>query len=178
MKSAYAKRLIIAGLVLTIAVIAFGAWKMTELKPETLAPPALTWEQLKTVPDRSRIKARINGQELELEVVNTPQSMTQGLSDRVIVGSDGMLFVFPQLMRPKFWMKDMRINLDMVWLNQNKIQEITPNVLRPPDLAYPYELPTYQPAQPVTGVLEVSAGEAARQGWQPGATIEFVSILE
>lgn len=64
--------------------------------------------------------------ELLLELVKTPASTTQGLSDRPSLRShdnqeiDGMLFVFEQEQPLSFWMKDMHFEIDICWLRQGR----------------------------------------------------------
>jgi uncharacterized protein len=94
----------------------------------------------------------------ELEVVNTPQSISQGLSGRDEIGSGGMLFIFNQELTPKFWMKDMKLNLDLIWIKDNQVVDITKNVPSPSLETSLNELPTYSPSQPVSMVLEVKSG--------------------
>jgi uncharacterized protein len=94
----------------------------------------------------------------ELEIVNTPQSISQGLSGRDEIGSGGMLFIFNQELAPKFWMKDMKFDLDLIWIKDNQVVEITKNVPSPTLETSLNELPTYSPSQPVSMVLEVKSG--------------------
>lgn len=124
--------------------------------------------------DRQHILVDLGQQSaLELEVVNTPDSITLGLSGRDKIGADGMLFVFGQPRRPVFWMKEMKFNLDLIWINEGKIVEITPNVPAPAVTTPLYELPTYTPQQAVDMVLEVEAGNAKLWNVQAGDTITF-----
>lgn len=109
-----------------------------------------------------------DSQKLQLEVVNTPQSITQGLSGRDEIGADGMLFVFDRAQTPRFWMKEMKFDLDMIWIKEMKVVEITKNVPAP-DLSVPLnQLPTYGPNQPVEMVLEVEAGKVGQWGIEVG----------
>lgn len=103
-------------------------------------------------------------QQLKLEIVNTPQSIMQGLSGRDELGADGMLFIFDQSIAPQFWMKEMKFNLDMVWIDQQRIVEIIQDVPAPDPGTDLSELPTYGPKQPASMVLEVEAGKVIE--WQ------------
>src|SRR6266852_507512 len=43
--------------------------------------------------------------------------------------NQGMLFVFnSKQIRPSFWMKDMLIPLDFIWISNGKVAEITPDI--------------------------------------------------
>jgi uncharacterized membrane protein (UPF0127 family) len=64
--------------------------------------------------------------ELLVELVKTPASARQGLSDRPTLRShndqaiDGMLFVFESAQPLSFWMKDMQFAIDICWLRQGR----------------------------------------------------------
>lgn len=126
------------------------------------------------IPDRERVTLQTSEQKkFTVEVVNTPASVTQGLSGRDQIGADGMLFVFEQTHVPTFWMKEMKFNLDLVWIRNNEVIEVTKNVPAPvdPDAV----LPLYSPTQRVNMVLEVPAGQADQLDLQPG---QMLSIFQ
>ena len=75
-----------------------------------------------------------------------------------------MLFLFPNYHIPVFWMKDTRIPLDMIWLKDDIIMEITPDI----PVSTSQTLPTYSPQVPVDSVLELPAGFCAAHNLQPG----------
>jgi uncharacterized protein len=109
-----------------------------------------------------------DSKKLQLEIVNTPQSIEQGLSGRDEIGADGMLFIFDQSKIPQFWMKEMKFDLDLVWIRELIVVEITENVTAP-DLNTPLsQLTTYTPKQPVDMVLEVEVGKAKEWGLMVG----------
>lgn len=114
----------------------------------------------------------IAGTPIVVEVARTADEQALGLSNRLTLPADhGMLFVYTEKVTPRFWMKEMRIPLDMIWIADGRITEITPRVPAPqlatPDAA----LPLYTPSAPVTMVLEVNAGTAERLGWKVGDTV-------
>ncbi len=112
--------------------------------------------------------------EITVEVVTTPESVQRGLSGRTEIGSDGMLFIFPQVSQQVFWMKEMNFDLDMVWIADGKIVGITPNVPKPasPDLG-PSQLQRYASPTGVNMVLEVPAGTAKQWQLQVGDALEL-----
>lgn len=105
----------------------------------------------------------------QIEISDTPEKRQQGLSDRTDVPQDyGMLFIFPEAGDYGFWMKDMHVAIDMLWLaDDGTIRGITANVS--PD-TYPN---TFHPPVPVRYVLETKAGEAARKGWSVGTKLSL-----
>lgn len=119
-------------------------------------------------------QARMGNEIVELEVTRTPRQKALGLMYRdSLAANHGMLFSFdpPQLVG--FWMKNVKIPLDMVFLREGEIKAIEANV--PPCHQLP--CPTYSPAIIIDQVIELRGGRAAELGLQPGehVTIEFFS---
>lgn len=102
-------------------------------------------------------KSSVIVKDLELLVENaqTPKQWEKGLGGRDgLSGIDGMLFSFPHYHVPVFWMKDMRFPIDIIWLSDGVIVDIT----RSAPVATGDKLPTYSPRTPINMVLEVNAG--------------------
>lgn len=107
----------------------------------------------------------LGSNELVVELAQTPVQWEKGLSGRnTLEGIDGMLFLFPHYHIPLFWMKDTHVALDMIWIKDNQVLEITPDV-QPNSSATP---PTYSPSQAVDTVLEVPAGWSKVNNVQAG----------
>ncbi len=115
---------------------------------------------LRSIPDHSKVFILLGDKELEVEVVNTSESITQGLSGRESIGADGMLFILPERRVPTFWMKEMKFDLDMIWIDDYKVVDITTKVPKPEEDLNLRELPLYSPSQVVDMVLEVEKGKA------------------
>jgi uncharacterized protein len=96
----------------------------------------------------------------EVEVAKTSEEHSRGLMFRESLGSDNaMLFIFSGEGQQLFWMKDMLIPLDIVWLNQDLevvyiLQDVLPCEEDP--------CPVYGPSEPALYVVELSAGTASR----------------
>lgn len=120
---------------------------------------------------------KVGGQNLQIEIADTPEKMAAGLSGRPSLNSNqGMLFDFKnQKVFPQFWMKDMNFNLDLIWIADGKIVGITPNVPAPvkdqgskiKDAA----VPSYSPPKPVDQVLEVNAGWSEKNNIEVGEEV-------
>ena len=110
---------------------------------------------------------------IELEVTRTPQQQQLGLMYRdqpSLPDNRGMLFSFDEPKIARFWMKNVLISLDMVFLLDGKIQAIEANVPPCNTLA----CPTYGPEDLlVNQVIELRGGRAAELELQPGDTIEI-----
>ncbi len=81
------------------------------------------WQSKKTDLDRQLIPIQIGEHQLNVEVVSLPEDITLGLGNRNEIGSDGMLFVFPERRLVSFWMHQMRFPLDIVdrWRSRNRV---------------------------------------------------------
>ncbi len=101
------------------------------------------------------------------EVVTDPAAQERGLGGRTDVPADyGMLFVFPQDDTVGFWMKDMLVPIDIIWLSDTgTILGIDADVATS---TYPN---VFYPPEPVKYVLETRAGNAAAQGWTVGTAL-------
>ncbi|MCW6035754.1 DUF192 domain-containing protein [Spirulina subsalsa FACHB-351] len=117
--------------------------------------------------------AQLGGQDIELEVARTPQEQAIGLMFRdEMPDNRGMLFIFSSAQRVNFWMKNVSIPLDMLFLRDGTIQAIARNV--PPCLQAP--CPTYGPNLDIDQVIELRGGRAAELGVQVGdrVSIDFL----
>lgn len=106
------------------------------------------------------IKSNITLKDIPLvvETNQTPKQWEKGLSGRSNLDNiDGMLFIFPQYHIPLFWMKDMRFPIDIIWISNGKVVDITANA----PVETSDKLPTYSPRVPINMVLETRAGWAA-----------------
>ena len=134
---------------------------------------ALSSRLSRAIQDHSIQRLQIGDSELQVEVVNSPSSIAQGLSGRPEIGADGMLFLMPARGEVQFWMPDMQFDLDLVWIDRGQIVGITRNVPRPPPGTSKLDLPLYPSPTAVEWVLEVEAGFAEANGWQIGDMIKL-----
>ena len=96
------------------------------------------------------------------EAADTPAKREMGLMNRTYLNQDaGMLFIFPTPQQQSFWMKNMRIPLDIVFITaDNHVLEIYASV--PPCTSDPCTL--YTSSAPIKYALEVNSGFCARNG--------------
>lgn len=109
----------------------------------------------------------ING--IYFEIASTTSARMQGLSGRSIIPYNyAMLFIFATDSRYGFWMKDMRVPIDIVWLSD------TGHVVGIDHSVQPNTYPrVFYPSQPVKYVLEMRAGSALQRGWKDGTTVNI-----
>jgi hypothetical protein len=100
------------------------------------------------------IKIEIGGEELEVWVAKTIKEREKGLSGiEKLENNEGMLFVFPLGSNSSFWMKDMLIPIDIIWIDSDKkVVDIKENL-------FPESYPDLiNSAKEISYVLEVNAG--------------------
>ncbi len=128
----------------------------------------------------------INSKTIRVAVADTDLKRTQGLSDRKQLSDDqGMLFVFEQPGMHSFWMKDMKFDIDIIWIKKNNLPDglkhtivgITANVPAPvknKGLGFnDYALPLYSPPEPVDMVLETRAGWSKKYNIEIGDEVKL-----
>lgn len=110
----------------------------------------------------------INGQKLSVEIADSPVKKAKGLSGRKSLPEDqAMLFIYQNPTIPKFWMKEMKFAIDIVWIKGGKVLQVSKNV-SPENLPFPK---TISPEKQVDSVLEITAGMAEKLAIKPGDKI-------
>ena len=114
-----------------------------------------------------------------VELADTPDKRIRGLSGRVSLESGtGMLFIFEKPERFRFWMREMEITLDIVWIGSNcEVVDVSENVPFPDPETPLDELPRFSPESRAKFVLEINGGEAAESGLGVGDSVEFLSDI-
>ncbi len=125
-------------------------------------------------PQLNTTKLIINNHELQVETVTTPEKMALGLSGRDELGSDGMLFIFSEKQPLSFWMKEMKFSIDIIWIAENQVIEITPSAPIPEKNVSLSQLPRYSPQAAADMVLEIPAGKSHELGIAIGSTVFLV----
>ena len=112
---------------------------------------------------------------VDVKVANTADTRKKGLSGVKSLGANqGLLFVFEANdSKPIFWMKDMNIAIDMIWIANQKVVQIDADVPAPAPGTADKDLKLYPAHQPVEYVLEVNAGFAEERGIAVGDSFEF-----
>ncbi len=72
---------------------------------------------------------QINQQKIKVEVAESQEKIIQGLSGKESLCADcGMLFILPESEKHVFWMKEMKFDLDFVWIKGNRVVRIDENI--------------------------------------------------
>ena len=125
------------------------------------------------LPERTTVTIRGHG--IEAEVARSATEQSRGLSGRArLEPNAGLVFPYARAGRLGFWMKEMRFDLDLVWIRDGRIVDISAFVPAPRAGASMLDaLPTFHPKEPADTVLEVVAGTAKVRGWQVGDVATF-----
>ena len=109
---------------------------------------------------------------LQVEIADTPLRRARGYMFRDAVGpEDGMLFLFEDEEIHSFWMKNVRIHLDILWISgDGTVVHVEANV--PPCRADP--CPSVVPMAQASRVLELAGGRAAELELAVGSLVEFL----
>jgi hypothetical protein len=105
--------------------------------------------------------------DMQFEVVTSTAAQELGLSNRPSIPDNyGMLFVFPVAYRYGFWMKDMLVPIDIIWLSDTGDILLIDHSVDPS--TYPH---AFYPPSPVRYVLETKAGFATQHAWDVGTHV-------
>ena len=114
----------------------------------------------------------LDDQRLVVEVADSPDTQTQGLSNRPSLPENtGMLFVFSDYRQRNFWMKEMQFPIDMIWISDTRVVGIEKNVPTPTSS----QLLIYTSPEAVNYVVEVNAGWADRHGISVGSSFRLLN---
>lgn len=116
----------------------------------------------------------INGNKLKVEIADSESKRNKGLSGRESLATDsGMLFVYPRSAQHPFWMKGMKISLDFVWINADRVVDIIPGVPPPDPGTKDVDLPIYSSKFDTDKILEVNAGVVQMLNIKVGDSIKL-----
>lgn len=120
---------------------------------------------------------KIENVEIQIEIAKSNEERSKGLSNRTKLDEKaGMLFVFSQKSKPVFWMKDTKIPLDIIWINDNKVIGIDKNVPIEENVI-DNKLKKYPAPNIVDYVLEVNAGFSDKYNIKLGQMISGLEQL-
>jgi len=111
----------------------------------------------------------INGEKFKIEEVSTPEKAALGLSGRESMCEKcGMLFVFGANDYRGFWMKDMKFDLDIIWISGDRVVYLAKNLSYEKGMAE-----SVVPEAKADKVLEINAGMSDKIGIKIGDEVNF-----
>ncbi len=105
-----------------------------------------------------------------IEVASTKEERIQGLKNREKISENqGLLFILPEERESSFWMKNVAIPLDIIWVNKDK------EVVFVKENAQPCQedCPKISPGKRAKYVLEVKGGMCQKKGIEIGSKLQF-----
>jgi uncharacterized membrane protein (UPF0127 family) len=122
--------------------------------------------EIKTIP------LYIGSEKFVVEIADTVKKQMLGLMYRESIPDDyGMLFVYPGPDYHSMWMKNCKVNLDIIFLDNNK-RVINMYINVPPCFKEPCE--SYPSKRPARYALELRGNRAKELNLQPGDAIFFI----
>lgn len=107
-------------------------------------------------------------------IADEPHERMRGLS---FVDSmeeyEGMMFFFQEYGHYPFWMKDMKFDLDLIWIRDNTVVDISTYASSAPER----QMDLYASLEPINIVLEVRAGLVDRYGIEVGDEVMFHNMI-
>jgi hypothetical protein len=135
------------------------------------APAPSPAEERRAAPPPALQRVCIRGTCFDAELAVTEEERARGLMHRASLPPDrGMLFVFPEEARHSFWMKNTRIELDIIFIGADRRIVGIARRARP-CTADPCE--TFAPDVPAGYALEIAGGLSAAHGFAAGDRVEF-----
>lgn len=123
----------------------------------------IIYSELRQSSNDALIKVTIGQTSILVEEATTPQEKVLGLGGREYLAQDhGMLFRFATPEKPAFWMKNMRFALDYIWINNEKVIDLSENVVTPLTATTDDQLSLISPNVESNAVIEVNAGFVKR----------------
>lgn len=118
-----------------------------------------------------KAEIKINSTIITAEVVKTLEAQIKGLSGREKLGeNEGMLFIYSEKEIRTFWMKDMLFPIDIIWISDDKIVDISENMPIPKN----YNIKRATPKEEINYVLEVNAGFVKSDNFKVGDSVQII----
>ena len=119
-----------------------------------------------------QVNITVNDQILIADISATPEQRTKGLSVKdTLAENEAMLFVFDVEAEHRFWMKDMKFPIDIIWISRDKIVVDIEHNLQPCDLGL--FCSSYEPEGDSLYALETVGGFAGKHRVVKGTPVEF-----
>lgn len=120
----------------------------------------------------------VGDSEINIEIADDEKEREKGLSGREKLNKDtGLLFVFnSKNVRPSFWMKDMNFDIDIIWIDDERIVQISSAKAEKKGTS-DSDLKLYIPNQEVDYVLEVNSGFADKKDIEVGDEVNLSDAI-
>ena len=146
--------------------------------PLTKKEEVITWQEVETrevIQPKFEIKKIVIGtKEYKVNITQTEDERRKGLAVFDSLPADeGMFFNFGKEDNHIFWMKGMKFNIDIIFLDKDKkVLDVFENVKAEPGVQ-DMDLKTYSSKLKSQYVIELKEGETRKNGIKPGDTVLF-----
>lgn len=120
----------------------------------------------------------IGSKNINVEIANSDKLREKGLGGMPSLSeNNGMLFVFDtKPIMANFWMKDMLMPIDILWIRNGKITKIDKNVPFYPPETPDEQLKVYSSTSPIDYVLEVNSGFSDKNNFKVGDSVTLPTL--
>jgi uncharacterized membrane protein (UPF0127 family) len=123
----------------------------------------------------------IAAEAFRLEIAADPVARARGLMERAEIDEHGgMLFIYRDVRRRSFWMKNCLVDIDLIYLGSkgrivgcHKMKKEPPRRETETDAVYEWRLKSYRSRRPAQFVIELKAGSIDRLKLERGQTVEL-----
>lgn len=163
------EKILIVGIIIVIA--GFILANVNVLPPlHTLSQTPVKTIELLTGETECLDRVLVGGKAIVVEIADDREELLQGLMFRRNLPADyGMLFIFDRPYKYSFWMQNMQIPLDIIFISEDlkviQVFEVPPCKTEP--------CPTYQPEEAAKYVLEVNRGFSQTNAINPGSSVNL-----
>ena len=158
--------LIVGVIAVSIAVVILLLVRGGGLPQETPRPTAMTCR------DFTQATVTIADHTWQVALAQTPAQQARGLMECTSLPANvGMYFVYDEPQQVRFWMKNMRLPIDIIWISNNKVVDVLSNIQ--PAQENGGERTIYTSPAKIDGVLEIKAGSSAANGIVAGSRVSL-----
>ena len=158
------KTFFIVAIIFVITMVAFIAIALSQNKAMIYSIPLI-----------KKPLAVINNHAFNLYVAKTSKDQQIGLSKYDSLPQDfGMIFIFEKPDYYRFWMKNMKFPIDILFIKDNRIVTIYQNV--PSPRSQNENLLIYQPKSKADMVLEIQAGLSQKYNLKEGDDVKLKNL--
>ena len=116
----------------------------------------------------------INGHKLQVTIADSQEKKQIGLSEtKSLPQEKGMIFLFEKPDYYSFWMKNMKLPIDIIYINDDQIVTIQNNVQPIKEQESPI---VYTSTEPSDKVLEINAGLAEKYDFKKGDKVKYENL--
>lgn len=136
---------------------------------------AQSYLKTSALPLKKNLAVTINGHKFQVTVADSQEEQEIGLSEtESLPQNQGMIFLFEKPGFYPFWMKKMKLPIDIIYISNDQIVTIQNNVQPAKERESPI---VYTPTEPSDKVLEINAGLAQKYDFKKGDMVKYENFV-